>query len=136
MAQVQWSSPEFRSIMGCCSGRCTLAFICGMQLVSLFLTLSNLPDIPQGCNEPTQLTLTEFTPLISESINEHQPGFKSTHKHSLLIQHNTLMDMFSESRPVLGTVYGPFGIKIDSCFSALGWWYYRGHLNLLYLLQQ
>ncbi|KAI5615056.1 sodium/potassium transporting ATPase interacting 2 [Silurus asotus] len=28
-------NPEFWSIMGCCSGRCTLAFICGMQLISI-----------------------------------------------------------------------------------------------------
>lgn len=27
-------SPECWNIMGCCNGRCTLAFICGMQLVS------------------------------------------------------------------------------------------------------
>ncbi|CAG01790.1 unnamed protein product [Tetraodon nigroviridis] len=29
--------------MGCCSGRCTLAFICGMQLVSVLIIINNHP---------------------------------------------------------------------------------------------
>lgn len=31
--------------MGCCSGRCTLAFICGMQLVSLKVAIVSI----RGC---------------------------------------------------------------------------------------
>lgn len=33
--------------MGCCSGRCTLAFICGMQLVSVKITID---PVQRGLN--------------------------------------------------------------------------------------
>lgn len=31
--------------MGCCSGRCTLAFICGMQLVSAEITIDPVTEM-------------------------------------------------------------------------------------------
>lgn len=40
-----WTSAQTEEdIMGCCSGRCTLAFICGMQLVSAKITIDPAND--------------------------------------------------------------------------------------------
>lgn len=41
---LQREREEQEDIMGCCSGRCTLAFICGMQLVSVCILI----DLTRG----------------------------------------------------------------------------------------
>lgn len=46
-----WTSRESQEdIMGCCSGRCTLAFICGMQLVSVYVTIDPVRGGKSGLN--------------------------------------------------------------------------------------
>lgn len=46
-----WTSRESQEdIMGCCSGRCTLAFICGMQLVSAYVTIDPVRGGKSGLN--------------------------------------------------------------------------------------
>lgn len=46
-----WTSRESQEdIMGCCSGRCTLAFICGMQLVSVYVTIDPVRGRKSGLN--------------------------------------------------------------------------------------
>lgn len=39
--------------MGCCSGRCTLAFICGMQLVSVYVTIDPVRGGKSGLKSST-----------------------------------------------------------------------------------